>query len=167
MPRIAKVFGVSRQRIKQVLNTYIPEWREQYGPIVNKRKREAEYFTKWGNKQPTELYASQRDKFRAKKANAIRNGYDWTVTFGELHWPTHCPILGMEINYFSESVQESSPSFDRTDNNLGYIPGNVGIISWRANRIKNNGTADEHRRIAAYLDSLYTDNVDSQVGNLV
>lgn len=33
----------------------------------------------------------------------------------------------------------------------GYVPGNVEVISFRANRIKNNGTADEHERIAQWM----------------
>lgn len=152
MPEIGKFFGVSRQRIKQVVQQHIPDWNMFYGSAVNKKKREEKYFAKWGKKQPTDLYQSQRSKFRAKKYNAIRTGYEWNLSFGDLEWPTVCPILGIELDYFSESRQENCPSFDRHNPEKGYETGNVYIISWRANRIKNNGTAKEHRMIADYLD---------------
>ena len=61
-------------------------------------------------------------------------------------------LLGIELDYFAEVRKEASASFDRVDNTKGYIPGNVLVISWRANRIKNDGTAQEHRQIADFID---------------
>jgi hypothetical protein len=34
------------------------------------------------------------------------------------------------------------------------VKGNVEVMSWRANRIKNNGTPEEHRKIANYLEKV-------------
>jgi hypothetical protein len=48
---------------------------------------------------------------------------------------------------------DTSPSLDKINPELGYVPGNVAIISYRANRIKNNGTAEEHRLIADWMDA--------------
>lgn len=151
---IAKHYGVSRQRANQIVKKYIPEWKQEYGWVVRRQDKQQEYFQKWGNKVDSDLYKEQRAKFRAKKYNSMRVGHEWTISFGEVVWNTHCPILGIELEYFAEGVQENSPSFDRIDSNLGYIPGNVQVISWRANRIKNDGTSEEHRKIADYLDSL-------------
>lgn len=151
MPQIAEYYGVSRQRVKQVLLTYIPEWHSHYGGVVLKEQTKAAFFDKWGKKEATDLYKEQRHKFSRKKANAIKVGYTWTVTFGELEWPTYCPILGLELDYFAETRLENSPSFDRIDSNIGYEKGNVIIISWRANRIKNDGTEEEHRKIADFI----------------
>jgi hypothetical protein len=39
---------------------------------------------------------------------------------------------------------------------MGYIKGNVAVISNRANRIKNDGNADEHERIANYIKTNLT-----------
>lgn len=33
----------------------------------------------------------------------------------------------------------------------GYVKGNITVISNKANRIKNNGTAEEHEAIAKWL----------------
>ena len=154
MAQIARKYGVSRQRMKQVVQKLIPDWGETYGHVVNRRVKAEEFQQKWGSKEDSELYRKQREKFRAKRYNAIRIGWEWTIDFGDLDWPTHCPILGIELDYFTPVAQENSPSFDQIDASKGYVKGNVHIISWRANRIKNNGTAEEHRKIADYLDSI-------------
>jgi hypothetical protein len=57
----------------------------------------------------------------------------------------------MELDYFSDSRTENSVTFDRIDPSKDYISGNVVIISWRANRIKNDGTAEEHQKIADFI----------------
>lgn len=145
---IAAIYGLSRQRIKQICQRHkLPNT-----VAVRARSRAKTYFEKWGVKEATDLYTVCREKFRAKKANATRVGIPWTVCFGDLTWPKTCPILGISLNYFAEEREEGSPSFDRIDPNLGYVAGNVQIVSWRANRIKNDGSAQEHRLIAEYLD---------------
>jgi hypothetical protein len=151
---IADHYKVSRQRLHQVINKYIPEWNDEYGGVVRRRDVAVKWYSKWGEKSTTKLYQMQRLKFSRKKANAMRVGYTWTVEFGELIWPTHCPILDIELDYFAETRQENSPSFDRIDSSKGYDKGNVIVVSWRANRIKNDGSADEHKKIANYLYSL-------------
>jgi len=154
--QIAEKYAVSRQCLHQVVKRYIPEWNDEYGGVVRRRETADKWYEKWGEKTDTTLYKSQRHKFSRKKANAIKVGYTWTITFGELAWPTHCPILGLELDYFAETRMENSPSFDRIDSNKGYEKGNVIVVSWRANRIKNDGTPGEHRKIADYIDSLNT-----------
>lgn len=164
MQQIADHYGVSRQRVKQVLDRKIPRWYQSYGKFVRDQQKQEEaaklneaYLKKWGPSRgliDKDLYSAQRFKFGRKKANATQTGFTWTIEFTDLDWPTHCPILGLELDYFAPYAQENSPSFDRINSNLGYVKGNVQILSWRANRIKNNGTAEEHRKIAEYLDSL-------------
>jgi len=167
MAKVGLVYGVSRQRIKQVVDRYLPEWFDSFGNAVN-RKVAAEYYQKkWGQKLDTDLYRTQLIKFRAKKSNAQRVGYSWDISFGDVYFPTHCPILGIELDYYAESTVEGSPSFDRINSNLGYVKDNVQVISWRANRIKNNGTAEEHRKIADYLDKLFMDSIESQATDMI
>jgi hypothetical protein len=154
MPEIASKYGVSRQRIKQILSQYIPEWKDNYGAKIVRDNKRVWYDKKHPIRDDPELYRVQRHKFARKKANAIKVGFSWTVSFDELQWPTHCPILGIELNYYAENREEGSPSFDRINSSLGYDSGNVMIVSWRANRIKNDGTIEEHEKIASFLKSL-------------
>jgi hypothetical protein len=43
---------------------------------------------------------------------------------------------------------------DRIIPEEGYVAGNVNVVSYRANRIKNDGTAEEHLKIADWMDSM-------------
>jgi DNA-binding transcriptional MerR regulator len=145
---------VSRQRIQQIAKktgihsaTIRREWREEQ---LNKKM-----FAKWGANwqsrewRKSDIYAAMREKFRNKKKNTY--DHEFTIEFGDLEFPTHCPILGIKLDYFAETRQENSPSFDRIDPTKGYVKDNVAIISWRANRIKNDGTAEEHYQIAEFM----------------
>lgn len=156
MAEIATNYGVTRQRMMQVIKRTIPDWKFTYGRVVKRREAAEQWRRKWGQKDATDLYQAQRAKFRQKKANT--KGIPWDLDFGDIYWPTHCPILGMELDYHSAYRAENSPSFDQVDPGKGYTKGNVQILSWRANRIKNDGSAEEHRKIAEWLSSITTSN---------
>lgn len=149
---IGEYYGVSRQRIKQVCQRYgiLPT---AIGKGAKRAKREAAFKQKWGDKNDSSLYGIQRSKYRTKKANAKRLGIPFTVAFGDLSWPVYCPILGLEIDYFAENRSENSCTFDRKNPKEGYTPENTFIISWRANRIKNDGTAKEHQLIIEWMST--------------
>lgn len=71
-----------------------------------------------------------------------RTGTEFCITEADLTMPTHCPLLGTLLDTYAENV-DVHPSIDRIDPALGYVPGNVWIISHRANRIKSNATFAE------------------------
>jgi hypothetical protein len=90
------------------------------------------------------------------RPRARRDGLPFTLTRENLlPLPTRCPVLGIKIDYEREPIRgahEDAPSLDRTDSKKGYVPGNVRVISSRANRIKNDGTLEEHEAIVAYME---------------
>ena len=104
-----------------------------------------------------EIVRRLRFVFLTKQATAAKKGIEFSLKFDDMYWPEYCPVLGLELNYYRKGKRvDNSPSFDRVDNTLGYTPEKTRIISDRANRIKNDGTAEEHRKIAAYIDgSIY------------
>ena len=53
----------------------------------------------------------------------------------------------------SRAQVENFPSLDRIDNSKGYVPGNIAVISMRANMIKNNATLAELKAIVAYIEA--------------
>lgn len=149
---------ITRQRVKQLcakakINTLeIRQARNQEQLTI---KLDAKWGKEWHSKESRKsyIYQAMKEKFRVKKANSVRLGNTFTIEFGDLVFPTHCPVLGIELDYFTENGwQDNSPSFDCIDPNKDYVKGNVAIISMRANRIKNNGTAEEHRKIADFMD---------------
>ena len=83
--------------------------------------------------------------------SAARGQLEFTVD--DMFWPEYCPILGIRLVYGKKGrMVDASPSLDRVDPSKGYTLENTRVISNRANRIKNDGTAEEHRKIAAYMD---------------
>lgn len=90
-----------------------------------------------------------------KRAACFAQGkFEWSLTLADFPEgiPLKCPVLGIVLDP-PGSATPQSPSFDRLDSTKGYIPGNVRIISHRANQIKSAGTADEHEKIAAWMRS--------------
>jgi len=67
--------------------------------------------------------------------------------------PEYCPVLGIPINYGHLKLgRDHRPSIDRRDNSKGYVPGNVAVMSWRANRTKNDASLDELRSVVSWLE---------------
>jgi len=66
--------------------------------------------------------------------------------------PEKCPVLGIPLVYGMNSRENrfASPSLDRINSALGYIPGNVVVVSWRANSLKKDATPTELRALADY-----------------
>lgn len=50
--------------------------------------------------------------------------------------------------------QHSSPSIDRIIPELGYVRGNIAVISMRANKLKSDATSEELERISAWMRSV-------------
>lgn len=67
--------------------------------------------------------------------------------------PELCPVLGIPLvpAFGTGKITDGSPTIDRMDHALGYIKGNVHIISNRANRIKNDATLNELEKVLEYM----------------
>lgn len=159
LEEVGIIYGVSRQRIKQVVVKHLPYLEKQdYGAgkrvIIRSTKRKEEIQTRY-NRQTyqnlTDLERAQSAFFTRKRQNAKWGKWGWELNMSDLIWPEYCPVLGIKLNWFAEKTEEASPSIDRLDSSKGYIKDNVVIMSWRANRIKNDGTGEEHQKIASFL----------------
>jgi hypothetical protein len=63
---------------------------------------------------------------------------------------THCPLLGIELSYEKypgNAAPDNYASLDKIDPSKGYVVGNVQIVSFRANTLKNSATLDELKLI--------------------
>lgn len=111
------------------------------------------YEIKYTKEQLFEIYL--RTKFTSTLNVIIqkckKKNIEFDLTVDDLTFPSHCPVLGIELNYFNNIICDDSPSLDRINPNIGYIKGNVEIISMKANRIKSNGSLDEILQVATYL----------------
>lgn len=67
-----------------------------------------------------------------------------------------CPIFHTPFEWGSSGLgsgkfKPNGPQLDRIEPELGYVEGNVAFISHRANRLKDNGTMQEHYDIADWI----------------
>lgn len=79
------------------------------------------------------------------KASSVRRGIEFTLEPEHIVLVGKCPILGVFIEYHGIGERElvHKPSLDRIDNSKGYVPGNVQVVSARANVLKRDATLEE------------------------
>ena len=101
-----------------------------------------------------EKYMLHQTRHRAKV-----HGIHFALSERDIVIPKRCPLLGIELHKGTGAGkhQPCSPSLDRIDPAFGYIPGNVWVISNRANTIKNNATWQELAAIAEGMRKLTQD----------
>jgi hypothetical protein len=87
------------------------------------------------------------------RSNAKRRGIPFTLTRDDIVVPEVCPVLGIPLRKARGRMDENSPSIDRLDSSLGYHPGNIRVISWKANRLKSNATLSDLKALVAYVES--------------
>lgn len=91
------------------------------------------------------------------RKRAVEKGIEFNLKASDIALPEGmlCPILGMkmESNYGKDGGNKpNSPSLDRVDINRGYVPGNVCIISLKANRMKQNCSLEDLYKLVAYVE---------------
>lgn len=79
----------------------------------------------------------------AARTRALKKGLEFSITEEDIHIPEVCPILGVELKLGSRHSHDQAPSIDRIRSEEGYVPGNVQIISHKANRLKGNKSQEE------------------------
>jgi hypothetical protein len=91
------------------------------------------------------------DTRKRAKAKSMDHGLDYE--FLQSLYRLTCPITDEPLLWERGhgKPQDNSPSLDRIDPRKGYTKGNVWLISYRMNRIKNDATPEELETIAARL----------------
>lgn len=84
-------------------------------------------------------------------------GFPCTITLADIVIPEFCPLLGIKLvsGRGVGGAKASSPSLDRIRPHLGYVPGNVWVISYRANMAKNDLTLLELQTLVNNLAKTY------------
>lgn len=95
-----------------------------------------------------------KDYRRSILANAKRSARHQGLpcnleTIDDIPLVTHCPVFGTPLVRGSLG-RETSPSLDKIVPELGYVKGNVVIVSHRANRLKSDATLGELQLLAKF-----------------
>jgi len=129
---------------------YQREWRKR-----NKGKSHA-YYKKYDsiNRLQDPLHFIKKI-LRERKRHCKANGIPFDLSIDDVKdVPIFCPVLGLELKAGTGRNSPNSPSLDRTIPHLGYVKGNVAWMSLRANRLKSDGTMEEHLKIVEYLNGV-------------
>lgn len=86
----------------------------------------------------------RRARWRARKA-----GLPFAISVDDICIPKKCPVFGTKL---IPGDVNHSPSLDRVVGALGYVRGNVAVMSKRANRIKDNASLHELRQLVTFLE---------------
>lgn len=97
-----------------------------------------------------------RAALRSARKKAKQKGIEFSLSINDLlPLPQVCPLLNTRLNYAKGKgkggSKADSPSLDRIYNTRGYVPGNVWIVCYRANTIKNDATLQELQAITSAL----------------
>jgi hypothetical protein len=93
--------------------------------------------------------------YYAAKARARKYEVPFSLSITDIpDIPKTCPILGIPLHRGRGEILPNSPSLDRIIPELGYVVGNIRIISYRANHLKSNATIAELEDILTDAKSL-------------
>jgi hypothetical protein len=123
----------------------------------NNKEHIREYHKKYSKKNYTT--ENRRKKYidnievellhHAKSRSLLKN-LEFNITKEDITIPSTCPIFGVTLNFENKN---NVPTLDRIDSSKGYIKGNIQVISFKANRLKNNGTIEEFKKIISYMET--------------
>ena len=105
------------------------------------------------NKQHHERRQNATYLFMCAKRRAKRGNIPFSIVESDVILPTHCPVLGIPLVFSLGGRTDNTPSLDRIDNSQGYVPGNVAVISWRANFMKRDLTLSDIELLHKYVMS--------------
>lgn len=140
------------RRIAEILLTD-PEY------LLNQQRRyRAKYASKLKERTRARRIAHlDRELLNSARQRAKTKGIPFGLTLADIKIPDTCPVLGVPIfrvtNSSTPGPADNSPTLDRIVPSVGYMPGNVRVISWRANRLKSDATMQESVLLAIYAAS--------------
>lgn len=112
------------------------------------------YTRLWKHSQPekakeTWQEITRRRMLSAAKKRAREAGLPFTLKLEDITVPDRCPIFGYEFSLGVGTLNDGSPTLDKIIPALGYVPRNIWVISWKANRAKSNLSVEELAALVA------------------
>jgi hypothetical protein len=86
------------------------------------------------------------------KSFAKKNSLPFNLDLSDIVVPEFCPVFdSVRLNKTRTKTGDDSPSLDRLVPKLGYVKGNINVISYRANRIKNDASLQDLSKVMTWL----------------
>lgn len=151
----------AHKRWREKNKEYLKEKQKEWHQLPRIKERYADHQRRWRQENPerskeidnlsytkTKQHNQVSRMLSAAKARAKLGGLEFNITHEDIVIPEYCPIL-TDIKLERHS-HRTRPELDRRDNSLGYVKGNVLVISGRANRLKSDASVAELKAILAY-----------------
>lgn len=119
------------------------EYKKEY---YQENKDEMLLAQKIDRKNNPEKYLLKAAKKRAKEKNLPFN-----IDVEDIVIPNVCPVFGFLLEAGTISERDNSPSLDKIIPELGYVKGNVMVISFKANTLKRDGSLEDFEKIIRYI----------------
>lgn len=119
-------------------------WHEARKTDPEYNKKRAEYSKEYRKNNP------EKRLLRGAIDRARQKGIECSICLEDIVIPDVCPILKTKFQYGTPYAA----SLDRIDSTKGYIKGNVWVISWKANAMKQDATREELERFADWVNKL-------------
>lgn len=104
------------------------------------------------NFEEKSIISTEKYMLRSAKGHAKKNKLPFNLSIEDIVIPKYCPILGMELKCEKGRFIESSPTLDKINPVLGYIKGNIRVISYKANMMKNNANSEELKKFCDWIN---------------
>ena len=91
------------------------------------------------------------------KNRCAKSGREFTIEPHHIAIPEVCPILGitLKVHTGQPGAFKDSPSLDRIDNDQGYTPENIQVISQLANNLKGAASIEQLQQFAVWVLESY------------
>lgn len=91
--------------------------------------------------------------YRIARTRAKNQNVSFQIEVEDIIVPEKCPILGIDLFFTDGKLTDNTPTLDKVKPKLGYVKGNVAVISNRANRLKSCMNKEELLSLLEYMES--------------
>jgi hypothetical protein len=99
-----------------------------------------------------------RTLFHSARRRAQKTGLPFAISPEDVYIPERCPLSACGHRPLvggKERMWSASPSLDRYDPPLGYIPGNIWVICMGCNRLKQEMSGKDHITFGEQLEDAF------------
>jgi len=132
---------------KNCIKSRVKKYRKDNRDILNEKLRV--YY-----RDNIKKYLFSAAKMRAKKQNL-----PFDITIDDIIINDSCPLLEIKMCVGEEKSRYNSFTIDKINPSMGYIKGNIWVISKRANLSKNNSTIEEYEKIVNNLEKVINNGI--------
>jgi len=153
---VARRFGICRQRVHDILVAYGVNYKNERRLLFLRAAGNPQLLANSNDPNVRSSAARRfiRNRFHMLQCSSKSKGIEFTIRVNDVVYPKRCPFLRIDLKYHGGIKGDDSFTYLRLDRSKGYVPGNVIVVSSRFRRLVGDGTANEHHKIAKFLDKV-------------